>query len=103
MNQGGKKPNSKGANLNLLFFFKQYQILLVPLGGHFLLRYKSQCRRVHAVAQAGRLWSVLEHMAKVAVGVFTADLYPFCKKGIVFMIGNVIRINRADKTWPPCA
>src|ERR1700712_817557 len=60
---------------------------------------KDQGKTVHAVAQAGRLWPVIEQMAEMAATAAAVDFGPQHPKGPIFGLADRV-VERLVKTRP---
>src|SRR5437867_11200081 len=64
------------------------------------LRIEFQCDRVHAIAVAGRLWAVREHVPEVAAAAGARDLDATHPKSTVFMQLHDAPLDRLPETRP---
>src|SRR5690606_11074850 len=66
----------------------------------FRTRLEAQGIAVHAVAQAGRLWPILENMAEMRFAIGATDLRPPHPPGIVAMLADRAGFDRLIEARP---
>ena len=71
-----------------------------PLGGSLAARHKIQGRRVHAVAQSGRLRTIVEHVTQVPVAARATHLRARLAKAAVRLLDHVLLRQRLVKAGP---
>src|SRR5688572_26557845 len=65
-----------------------------------LFCFKFERGRVHAIAQAGWLWAVVENVAEMAFAPGAFNLDTLFAKALVDLFYNVLFVNRPEKAWP---
>jgi len=58
---------------------------------------------VHAVAQAGRHWPIIEDMTEMSITSRTQNFSPCLTQAVVSSLQNISLVNRSPKAGPPCS